>query len=122
MQLCCESTAASAIVMLVLSMVRCKQRCGLTLSPCNPLLHVLSGFLPCRYMLKLIESRHAPTGTTRFGLVIKPVHVLPQDVHVHVQRELTVLDQPMSTVGDVAMGLEVTFLNSAVDSVGERPT
>ena len=44
-----------------------------------------------------------------------------QDVHVHVQRELTVLDQPMSTVGDVAMGLEVTFLNSAVDSVGKRP-
>lgn len=42
-----------------------------------------------------------------------------QDVHVHVQRELAVLDQPMSTVGDVAMGLEVTFLNSAVDSVGE---
>ena len=42
-----------------------------------------------------------------------------QDVHVHVQRELTVLDQPMSTVGDVAMGLEVTFLNSAVDSVGK---
>ena len=44
-----------------------------------------------------------------------------QDVHVHVQRELTVLDQPMSTVGDVAMGLEVTFLNSAVDSVGKHP-
>ena len=44
-----------------------------------------------------------------------------QDVHVHVQRELTVLDQPMSTVGDVAMGLEVTFLNSAVDSVGKSP-
>lgn len=43
-----------------------------------------------------------------------------QDVHVHVQRELTVLDQPMSTVGDVAMGLEVTFLNSAVDSVGKH--
>ena len=42
-----------------------------------------------------------------------------QDVHVHVQRELAVLDQPMSTVGDVAMGLEVTFLNSAVDSVGK---
>ena len=42
-----------------------------------------------------------------------------QDVHVHVQRELAVLDQPMSTVGDVSMGLEVTFLNSAVDSVGE---
>lgn len=31
------------------------------------------------------------------------------------------LDQPMSTVGDVAMGLEVTFLNSAVDSVGNPP-
>lgn len=31
------------------------------------------------------------------------------------------LDQPMSTVGDVAMGLEVTFLNSAVDSVGKHP-
>ena len=42
-------------------------------------------------------------------------------MHVHVQRELTVLDQPMSTVGDVAMGLEVTFLNSAVDSVGKPP-
>ena len=41
-----------------------------------------------------------------------------QDVHVRVQRELAMLDQPMSTVGDVAMGLEVTFLNSAVDSVG----
>lgn len=40
---------------------------------------------------------------------------------MHVQRELAVLDQPMSTVGDVAMGLEVTFLNSAVDSVG-KPT
>ena len=43
-----------------------------------------------------------------------------QDVHVHVQRELTQVDSPMSTVGDVAMGLEVTFLNSAVDSVGEH--
>lgn len=42
-----------------------------------------------------------------------------QDVHVRVQRELAVLGQPMSTVGDVAMGLEVTFLNSAVDSVGK---
>ena len=38
---------------------------------------------------------------------------------MHVQRELAVLDQPMSTVGDVVMGLEVTFLNSAVDSVGK---
>ena len=38
---------------------------------------------------------------------------------MRVQRELAVLDQPMSTVGDVAMGLEVTFLNSAVDSVGK---
>ena len=44
-----------------------------------------------------------------------------QDAHVHVQRELAVLDQPMSTVGDVVMGLEVTFLNSAVDSVGKPP-
>lgn len=38
---------------------------------------------------------------------------------MRVQRELAIMDQPMSTVGDVAMGLEVTFLNSAVDSVGK---
>ena len=42
-----------------------------------------------------------------------------QDVHVRVQRELATADSPVSTVGDVAMGLEVTFLNSAVDSVGK---
>lgn len=42
-----------------------------------------------------------------------------QDLHVRVQRELAMADSPISTVGDVAMGLEVTFLNSAVDSVGE---
>lgn len=47
--------------------------------------------------------------------MVKPV----QDAHVHVQRERALLDEPMSTVGDVAMGLEVTFLNSAVDSVGK---
>ena len=43
-----------------------------------------------------------------------------QDVHVRVRRELAQVDSPMSTVGDVAMGLEVTFLNSAVDSVGKH--
>ncbi|KAL0042783.1 hypothetical protein WJX79_011021 [Trebouxia sp. C0005] len=53
----------------------------------------------------------------RYGHPIEVMAVRLQDVHVHVQRELTMLDQPMSTVGDVAMGLEVTFLNSAVDSV-----
>ena len=43
-----------------------------------------------------------------------------QDVHVHILKKLVEVDQPMSTEANVAMALEVTFLNSAVDSVGRR--
>ena len=56
---------------------------------------------------------------TRLTEAARGAHVVVQDVHVRVQRELATADSPVSTVGDVAMGLEVTFLNSAVDSVGK---
>ncbi|DBA93880.1 TPA: hypothetical protein ACH3X3_013925 [Trebouxia sp. C0006] len=80
--------------------------------------HTHAPFRPfCMHVTADIESLAGALVDDRYGHPIEVMAVRLQDVHVHVQRELTVLDQPMSTVGDVAMGLEVTFLNSAVDSV-----
>ncbi|KAL3144165.1 hypothetical protein ABBQ32_003949 [Trebouxia sp. C0010 RCD-2024] len=71
----------------------------------------------CMHVTAEIESLAVALVDDRYGHPIEVMAVRLQDVHVRIQRELAVLDQPMSTVGDVAMGLEVTFLNSAVDSV-----
>lgn len=82
--------------------------------------------MPCMTATWIANSSHiARLLHTLIGMQATPAYLQltlghwMQDVHVRVQRELAVLDQPMSTVGDVAMGLEVTFLNSAVDSVGK---